>query len=112
MEILYTRALMRGFGYEQRQPTVLLEDNESCRLMALNPVNREGSRHVDTRKHFLRELVKDKVLKVVKVKGTENPSDALTKSVPGPTLENHRQYLMGTRVPFQVFYARVAASAA
>ena len=79
--------------------------------MALNPVNRERSRHIDTRQHFLRELVKEKVLKVVKVKGTENPSDALTKSVPSPTLEKHREYLMGTRVPFQVFYGKVASAA-
>ena len=111
VEIIYTRALMKGFGYEQKRPTVLWEDNESCRLMALNPVNRERSRHIDTRQHFLRELVKEKVLKVVKVKGTENPSDALTKSVPSPTLEKHREYLMGTRVPFQVFYGKVASAA-
>ena len=111
VEILYTRELMKGFGLEQKKPTILLEDNESCRLMASNPVNRERSRHIDTRVHWLRELVKNKILKVVKVKGTENPSDALTKSVPAPTLEKHREYLMGTRVPFQVFYGQVASAA-
>ncbi len=35
----------------------------------------------------------------------ENVSDVLTKSLPRPAFEKHREYMIGTRVPFSVFYA-------
>ena len=66
-------------------------------------MNRQASRHIDTRVHFLRDLVRDKVMELHKCAGTNNPSDALTKSVPGPTLEKHREFMMGTTKTFQAF---------
>ena len=100
VELLYTRALIRDLGYEQKHPTVVWEDNASTILLSENPVNRQASRHIDTRIHFLRDLVSDKVMVLRKCAGTNNPSDALTKSVPGPTLAKHREFLMGTDNPF------------
>ncbi len=32
-------------------------------------------------------------------------SDALTKSLPRPAFEKHREYMVGTKVPFSAFYA-------
>eukprot|EP00961_Rhodomonas_salina_P001756 24278-Rhodomonas_salina.1 len=69
-------------------------------MMSENPVNRERSRHIDTRVYFIRDLVNDGVLKLVKVPGVDNVADALTKSVPFPTLDKHRKYLWGSGVPF------------
>ena len=103
VELLYLRTLMRDFGYEQKKPTVTWEDNAATILLSKNPVNRQASRHIDTRVHFLRDLVKDKVMELHKCAGTNNPSDALTKSVPGPTLEKHREFMMGTTRTFQAF---------
>ena len=34
-------------------------------------------------------------------------SDALTKSLPRPAFEKHREFMVGTRVPFSAFYAGV-----
>ncbi len=45
--------------------------------MSENPTNRDRSRHVDVKVHFLRDLVREK----------------------------HREYMIGTRVPFSAFYA-------
>ena len=50
-------------------------------------------------------MVRDKVLKLAKVPGTENVADALTKSLPAPTLHKHWEYLLGTRTPFQACFA-------
>ena len=103
VELLYVRTLMKDFGYEQKKPTVTWEDNAATILLSKNPVNRQASRHIDTRVHFLRDLVRDKVMELHKCAGTNNPSDALTKSVPGPTLEKHREFMMGTTRTFQAF---------
>ena len=46
-EVLYLRALLKGFAYLQHGPTEIWEDNASCILMSENPTNRERSRHVD-----------------------------------------------------------------
>eukprot|EP00961_Rhodomonas_salina_P027647 373640-Rhodomonas_salina.1 len=43
-------------------------------------------------------------MKLVKVPGTENMADALTKSVPFPTLEKHRRC---SGVPFSAFWTKV-----
>ena len=56
-EVLYLRALLKGFAYLQHGPTEIWKDNASCILMSENPTNRERSRHVDVRVHFLRDMV-------------------------------------------------------
>jgi len=104
-EVVYLRALLRGFGYSQKGATEIWEDNASCIMMSENPTNRDRSRHVDVKVHFLRDLVRDGHIKLVKCAGTQNVSDALTKSLPRPAFEKHREYMVGTKVPFSAFYA-------
>jgi hypothetical protein len=58
-EVVYLRALLRGFGYPQRGATEIWEDNASCIMMSETPSNRDRSRHVDVKVHFLRDLVRD-----------------------------------------------------
>ena len=103
-EAVYLRALLRGFNFHQAGATEIWEDNASCIMMSENPANRERTRHVDTRVHYLRELVRDGHVKLLKCAGPQNVADALTKSLPRPALTKHRQYMWGTRVPFSAFY--------
>ena len=52
--------VLKGFGYTQKGPTEICEDNASCIMMSENPNNRDRSRHVDVKVHFLRrDLVRD-----------------------------------------------------
>ena len=63
-------------------------------MMSENPANRERTRHVQilhTRVHYLRELVRDGHVKLLKCAGPQNVADALTKSLPRPALAKHRQ---------------------
>jgi hypothetical protein len=95
VEVLYLRSILRGFGYVQREPTTVWEDNASAIAMSNNPINPDKSRHIDTRFHFLRDMVKAKLIKLRKVPGTENVADALTKALDGVTLEKHVDLVMG-----------------
>ena len=92
-----------GFGYTQKKPTKIWEDNASCIMMSENPTNRDRSRHVDVKVHYLRDLVRDGHVKLVKCAGTQNVLDTLTKSLARPAFEKHREYMWGTRVPFSSF---------
>ncbi len=54
-----------------------------------------------------RSLVRDGHVKLVKCAGTQNVSDALTKSLARPAFEKHREYMWGTRVPVSAFFSTV-----
>eukprot|EP00961_Rhodomonas_salina_P183597 2478218-Rhodomonas_salina.1 len=103
-EVVHLRAMLRGFGYEQRAPTVVWEDNAACIAIANNQVNRQFTRHIDVRLYFVRDLVRDAVLTLVKCAGTLNVADALTKSLPSPSFLLHRPFLQGTRQEYKAHY--------
>ena len=48
-EVVYLRALLRGFGYPQVGATEIWEDNDSCVMMSENPTNHDRSRYVDVK---------------------------------------------------------------
>ncbi len=58
-EVVYLRAFLRGFVFTQRGLSEISEDNVSCIMLSENPTNRDRSRHVDVKVHFLRNLVRD-----------------------------------------------------
>ena len=60
-------------------------------MMSENPTNRDRSRHVDVKTQYLRDLVRDGHVELVKFAGTQNVSDALTKSLTRPALKKHRE---------------------
>ena len=75
--------------------------------MSENPSNPECSRHIDTRKFFLHDMVRDGFLKLHKVAGTEDVADALTKSLLVPSFHKHQAYLWGTKTPFKALHALI-----
>jgi hypothetical protein len=58
-------------------------------FMTENTSSGTRTRHIDTRWHFVRELVEDKVLEIVFVKSADNKSDGFTKNVSGDIHEAH-----------------------
>ena len=76
-EVVYLREFLKDFGHPQKKPTEIWEDNSSCIMMSENPTNRDRSRHVDVKVHYLRDLVRDGHVKLVKCAGTQNVSDVL-----------------------------------
>ena len=62
-------------------------DSQSAIMLAKNPVFHAKTKHVDVKYHFIRELIEDKQLQLVKVHTTENPTDLLTKGLPKESFE-------------------------
>mmetsp|Transcript_30543 Transcript_30543/g.63105 ORF Transcript_30543/g.63105 Transcript_30543/m.63105 type:complete len:82 (-) Transcript_30543:45-290(-) len=75
--------------------------------MPENPANPERSRHIDTSMFFLRDMVRGRIIKLIKVAGTENVADALTKSLPSPSFAKHSTYLWGSKKSFEAFHASI-----
>ena len=76
----YLRELLKGFGHPQKKPTEIWGDNASCIMMSKNLTNRDRSRHVDVKVHYLRDLVHNGHVQLVKCSGTRNVSDALNNN--------------------------------
>jgi len=59
------------------------------------PVRRKFSRHIDIRKYYVCELVLAGFLKLVPLRTHKMVANALTKSLPSPTIIGHRQIMTG-----------------
>jgi hypothetical protein len=81
-EVVYLREI---FGHPQKKSTEIWEVNALCIMMSENHTNHDRSRHVAVKVHYLRDLVRDGYVKLVKCAGTQNVSDALTKNLARPS---------------------------
>ena len=56
-------------------------DSQSAIFLAKNPSYHSKTRHIDVQYHFVRDIVEDKRVLLVKVDTLKNAADALMKSV-------------------------------
>ena len=98
-EVLYLREILSDFGYTQENPTHMYEDNLACVAMSENPVRRKVSRHIDIRYYFVRDLVAQKVMKLIPLRTHKMVADQLTKSLPALSHAKHRDVMIG-HAPF------------
>jgi hypothetical protein len=66
---------------------VLHSDSQSAIHLVKNYAFHSRTKHIDLRYHFIRSLIEDGVLKLVKITGSKNPADMLTKPVTTEKLE-------------------------
>ncbi len=64
-------------------------DSQSALHLASNNVMDGRVKHIDIRYHFIRQVVSDDELKLVKIDGKLNPADALTKVIPLESFSKH-----------------------
>ena len=85
-------------GYDPSFPRVPILPQRTCAVgsVGLFPLSRV---------HFLRDMVRDGSVKLIKFASTQNVADALTKSLPRPAFHKHREFLKGTAQSFSAFFA-------
>ena len=69
-------------------------DSQSAILLAKNPVFHAKTKHIEVKYHFIREMLEDKLIKLVKVHIDDNPTNLMTKSLP-PKRFSHCCAFMG-----------------
>jgi hypothetical protein len=84
-------------GYEQKEPTILWEDNMACIFMSRTSVMYTKARHIDTKVYRLRELCKEGKMILHKVGTEDQVADALTKALAKHTFNKHRDVMLGLR---------------
>ena len=98
--MLYLHEILRDFGYTQENPTNVYEDNLACVTMSENLVRRKLPRHI--RYYFVRDLVAQKVIKLIPLRTHKMVADQLTKSLPAPAHAKHRDVLIGVLLSARV----------
>ena len=96
-ELLFVIQVFEIFAtYKQKRVTVF-EDNEGAISLASNRLAFSRSKHIDVRYHFLRKLVKQKQIAIVKVKTERQRADILAKALGKKLFFAHRNYLLNER---------------
>jgi len=62
------RETLRDFRYPQSTATDIFEYCLACIAMSENPLRQKFSRHIDTRRFFVRELVKAGIVKLISLR--------------------------------------------
>ena len=71
------------------------EDSQGAVKLAQNPITNSNSKHIDVRHHFLRELVRQRDIEVVRVASVFQHGDSLTtKALAFDLFAFHRKFLM------------------
>ena len=81
-EALWLNRLLQQLGLRTPTPTVLYEDNKAAILFADHPGDHRRSKHIDTRRHFVRETVVNGEISLVYIPTAEQQADGLTKALP------------------------------
>ena len=85
-ELIWLQGLLAELGFDQVM-NVLHSDSQSAIHLAKNSAFHSRTKHIDLRYHFIRSLIEEGVLKLMKIAGAKNPADMLTKPVITEKLE-------------------------
>ena len=92
-EMLYVMRLINSMELKVKLPMVLEIDNKGAVDLSNSWSVSGGTKHMEVRYQFLRELKQNGLLKVHWIPGTENDSDLFTKNLDRKTFEKHvRKY--------------------
>ena len=97
-ELLFLRQIWRFMLPSKVMPCFpVFEDNQGAVQLAENPTTNSNSKHVDVRHHFLRELVRQRDIKVVQVPSKFQHADILTKALAFDLFAFHRKFLLNLK---------------
>ncbi|KAH9103202.1 hypothetical protein LEN26_004754 [Aphanomyces euteiches] len=97
-EALWHKSLLEELQLVIKLPINVYEDNQSTIKMAENPTLQQRTKHIDVRHHFIRDLVKQRIIKINYCQTNSMLADILTKALPKPKFEEHMPKLV-TSIP-------------
>ena len=80
-ELLRLRSLLNEIGYTPSNEMNLYYDNQAAIQIAHNPVQHDRTKHVQIDRHFIKEKLEVKIVKLSFVKSEDQLVDVLTKAV-------------------------------
>ena len=97
-ELLFLRQVWRFMVPGKGMPCFpVFEDNQGALQLSKNAVSNSNSKHIDVRRHFLRELVRQGDIIVNHVTSEYQDADILTKVLVFDLFAIHQRFLMNLR---------------
>eukprot|EP00253_Pinus_taeda_P031508 PITA_31508 len=78
-QAIWMRRMLRSLGQEQAKTTMIFCDNSSVITLSKNSVFHKRTKHIDTRFHYIRELVSNGEIALEHCKTQEQVAEILTK---------------------------------
>jgi hypothetical protein len=94
-EICFIYFLLKGMGVDVKLPIVVRCDNVGVIFMAENSSSGIRTCHIDTRYHFVREYVEDRLIKIVLLNQAPMMLICLQKNVGKEAYEKHVNKFLG-----------------
>lgn len=91
---LWLRKLLKEMKIQKNEAINILVDNKSAISLAKNPIDHGGSKHIETRYHFIRDKVSKGKVKLLYCKSEANLADLLTKPLKKNKFEDLRNKMM------------------
>lgn len=91
----WLRRLAAGLGCPQSASSPIFEDNRACRMISESKSLSSRMRHVDVSVHNVADYAARKIVKLVDCPTADMFADILTKALPGPHFQRHRDVIMG-----------------
>eukprot|EP00253_Pinus_taeda_P029158 PITA_29158 len=98
-QAVWMRRMLRSLGQEQAKATVIFCDNSSAIALSKNLVFHKRTKHIDTRFHYIRELVSNGEIVLEYCRTEEQAADILTKPLDQKSFEFLRKCLGMTECP-------------
>eukprot|EP00253_Pinus_taeda_P005140 PITA_05140 len=98
-QAVWMRRMLRSLGQEQAKGTVIFCDNRSAIALSKNSVFHKRTKHIDTRFHYIKELVNNGEIILKHYKTEEQVVDILTKPLDEKCFEFLRKCLGMTNNP-------------
>ena len=93
-EVVWLRSILEELGHTQHAPTVMHEDNKACISFSKNNTCHNRTKHIDTRAHALRDLVREGRVVLSHIETKDQLADMLTKTQLKHTFLAHRDTIM------------------
>eukprot|EP00253_Pinus_taeda_P018875 PITA_18875 len=98
-QAVWMRRMLRSLGQKQAKVTVIFCDNSSAIALSKNSVFHKRTKHIDTRFHYIRELVNNGEIVLEHYRTQEQFADILTKPLDQKSFEFLRKCLGMTECP-------------
>lgn len=80
-EAIWLKELVNGFEILNVNDVLIFEDNQGCMRIAENPVDHRLMKHVDAKYHFIRDLIKEGVIRIEYIRTDDQIADIMTKAL-------------------------------
>ena len=92
-DALWLWSLYSELGYYQPEPTLIRGDNLSALVVADNPRYHKCTKHFDIKHHYIRDQIKNEIIRVKYCPTGDMTADIFTKALPCQLFEYHRDTL-------------------